>query len=58
MTRGAPHSEGHAYENECHNCGMMIPQGREIPEIQNGREDSSDIQPYQYASMKAKPYNW
>jgi len=30
----------------------------EVPEVQNGRDDLSDIEPYQYGSMKAKPYNW
>lgn len=25
MIAGAPHSEGHIYQWECHNCGMIIP---------------------------------
>ena len=24
MTKGAPHSEGDAYQHECHNCGKCI----------------------------------
>jgi len=41
MTRGAPHSEGDAFQWECWRCGYCRGEPR----------DGGEIRPYQYGSM-------
>ncbi len=58
MTIGAPHDDDETHQYECR-CGTIIPASearrrREAPAVQDG----GDIEPYPYASMKARPYNF
>lgn len=41
MSMGAPHSEGDAYQWECHSCGKVMPVGRDY--IAGDEDPDADI---------------
>lgn len=51
MSKGAPHSEGDAYQYECHNCGKVIGE----PRRSEGKQPVYQYGALDTAWMRRKP---